>query len=139
MPVVIWKSENSHHFKWIKKGQLPVRYFNQEKAWMNGEIMDQVLSKINYQLWIKSSLIILFMDNAGCHPHELTDQFSIIKIIWLPANTMSKLQPLDPGIIKNFKAHYRKLLLRYVLSKIDECYLGLEVANSVNVLFAIDG
>ena len=31
----------------------------------------------------------------------------------------------------------RKLLLRYVLSKIDECKSGSEVANSVNVLLAI--
>ena len=33
----------------------------------------------------------------------------------------SKLQPLNLGIIQNFKTHYRKLLLRYVLSKIDDC------------------
>ena len=44
-----------------------------------------------------------------------------IKVCFLPANTTSKLQPLDLGIIKNFKAHYRQLLLSYVISKIDSC------------------
>ena len=77
------------------------------------------------------------MDNAGCHPHDLTDKYSNIKIIWLPPNTTSKLQPLDLGIIKNFKTHYRKFLLRYVLSKIDECEKASEIANCVNVLLAI--
>ena len=77
------------------------------------------------------------MDNSGCHPHELTDKHSNIKIIWLPPNTTSKLQPRDLGIIKNFKVQYRKKLLRYVLSKIDECNHGSEVANSVDVLIAI--
>ncbi len=135
MPVVIWKSNNPRCFKGIIKSQLPVNYFNQSKAWMTGNILDQILTKINVQLKMKSRTIILMMDNAGCHPHDL--EYSNIKIIWLPPNTTSKLQPLDLGIIQNFKVHYRKRLLRYVLSKIDECQLGSEVTNSINVLIAI--
>ena len=57
----------------------------------------------------------------------------------MPPNTTSKLQPLDLGIIQNFKTHYRKLLLRYVLSKIDDCETASEVAKSVIVLKAIRG
>ena len=49
----------------------------------------------------------------------------------------SKLQPLDLGIIQNFKTHYRKLFLRFVISKIDECDTALEVIKSVNILQAI--
>ena len=60
------------------------------------------------------------MDNAGCHPEALVGKFSNIKICFLPANTTSKLQPLDLGIILKFKVHYRHLFFRYVLSKIDE-------------------
>ena len=63
--------------------------------------------------------------------------YSNIKVIWLPPNATSKLQRLDLGIIQNFKTYYRKLLLKYVLSKIDECETGSEVAKSVNVLIAI--
>ncbi len=57
--------------------------------------------------------------------------------MFLPPNTTSKLQPLDLGIIQNFKVHYRHLLLRYVLSKIDECETATEIANSVNILIAM--
>ena len=77
------------------------------------------------------------MDNAGCHPQELENKYSNIKICFLPANTTSKLQPLDLGIIKSFKVYYRQLLLRYVISKIDQCSTASEVVKSINVLVAI--
>ena len=76
------------------------------------------------------------MDNAGCHPEELRDKFSNIQICFLPANTTSILQPLDLGIIKNFKLQYRQYFLRYVISKIDECDKASDVVKSVNVLIA---
>ena len=75
------------------------------------------------------------MYNAGCHPDALTTKYSNIKVCFLPANTTSKLQPLD--IIKNFKFHYRELFLRYVLSKIEECDTASDVVKSVNILVAI--
>ena len=81
--------------------------------------------------------ILLLMNNAGCHPECLKTKFSHIKICFLPANTTSQLQPHDLGIIQNFKVHFRRFLLRYVLSKIDECERASEVANAVNFLIAV--
>ena len=66
------------------------------------------------------------MDNAGCHPPEIKDGYSNIKVVFLPANTTSRHQPLDLGIIKNFKVHYRKLFFgMYVVAKIDECHYDI--------------
>ena len=63
--------------------------------------------------------------------------FSNIKIVFLPANTTSVLQPLDLGIIKTFKVHYWKVLMRLILSKIETCSSASEVVKSVTILHAV--
>ena len=77
------------------------------------------------------------MDNAPCHPEDLNDKFSQIKIVFLPKNTTSRLQPLDLGIIQTFKLKYYKRLLTHVVNKVDDCSTASEVCKSVDVLQAI--
>ena len=62
----------------------------------------------------KKRKVILFLDNATCHPETAQAGLKNIKLVFLPKNTISRLQPLDAGIIRNFKHKYRKLLVRYL-------------------------
>ena len=135
--IIIWKSANPRCFRGINKSKLPVQYFSQPKGWMTGDILNEILTKWNRKLRSEGRSIVLVMDNAGCHPQELKEAYTNIKIMFLPPNTTSRLQPLDLGIIQNFKIHYRKLFLRFVISKIDECSTISEVTKSVTVLQAI--
>jgi hypothetical protein len=127
--VVVWESENSRCLQKLNKAICP---FPITAAWMNGNnILEAIL---NHHLSSYNHKILLFMDNVGCHPDELYGIFSTIKICFFPANTTSTLQPSDVGsIIQNFKVHYRRYSLRYVVSKIDECESASDVVKSVNI------
>ena len=105
---------------------------------MTGEILKDYVTGFNIKMKAGKPSILLLLDNAGCHPPELLqDKFSNIKIIFLPANTTSKLQPLDLGVIKNFKVRYRRHFLEYVLAKIDAAATATDVTKSVNALTAL--
>ena len=54
----------------MNKGDLPVQYYGQSNAWMTGASVDVVLSKLNHKLSRKGGFVVLFMDNAGCHPEK---------------------------------------------------------------------
>ena len=73
-------------FKGINVSKLPVKYFSQVNAWMTGEILDEVLTELKHRLSSCSLSIVLLLDNAGCHPHDLKGKYSNIRIIFLSPN-----------------------------------------------------
>ena len=83
-PVVIWKSENPRCFRRFDKSVLPVHYYSQKKAWMDGKIMKSILTTLNRRCINEKRSILMFMDNAGCQPEDLKSSFSNIKIYFLP-------------------------------------------------------
>lgn len=90
-PIVIAKSENPRCFRRFEKSLLPVTYYSQKKSWMSGNILDSILTKLNHRFATNHRKVAMLMDNAGCHPEDIKNNNSNIKIIFLPANTTSKL------------------------------------------------
>jgi hypothetical protein len=78
--------------------------------------------------------VVLLVDNASSHIIDDPAKYPHVKIHFLPPNTTSHLQPMDAGIIRTFKAHYKRLYLRHVLREFDS---GLESPGDINVLQAI--
>lgn len=121
-PVIIGKSASPRCFNGLRDKMNPhwLPYYSNPKAWMNMEIMRAVLAKLNRQMVRQGRKILLLLDNVSSHSPDLKESFSNIKVVFLPKNTTSRLQPLDAGIIKNFKVHYRKLLVRHTLAEIND-------------------
>jgi len=139
-PIVIWKSKTPRCFK---KASAPdilskVMYFSDPKSWMQVEIMEKIIENLNNQMIKEKRKVILFLDNATVHPPSLVGKFSNIKIVFLPKNTTSRLQPLDAGIIQSFKCKYRKKLMRFVIARSKDDVLASEITKQVDVLQAIE-
>ena len=62
--------------------------------------------------------IAMVIDNCPAHPQ--VRGLKCIELIFLPPNTTSKTQPMDQGVIQNFKTHYRKRVILRQMKAIDE-------------------
>jgi hypothetical protein len=103
---VIGKFEKPRCFSNVKN--LPLQYYNNKNSWMTNKIWTDILMKMNNKFERQNRHIILFVDNATCHNCEIPTPF--IKLIYLPPNTTSIIQPCDQGIIRTLKAHFRRQL-----------------------------
>ena len=81
-PVTIWKSERPRCFRGVDISSLPVKYFHQSKAWMTGDILNKILSAFNLKMIRQKRSVLLLMDNAGCHPEDIKEKYSNIKIVF---------------------------------------------------------
>ena len=99
---------------------------------------ERCLARLNEKLNRKMRNILLLMDNGPCHLPSIANSFSNVSIKFLPKNTTSKTQPLDAGIIGNWKVKCKKKLLRYVCSKVDGVKNASEIVKSINLSMAIE-
>lgn len=113
-PIVIGRCKNPRAFKHVKprSPSFPVVWHFNKNAWMTSDIFEPEMKRFNEKMKRQRRKVILFIDNATCHPIV---HLSNVKIVFLPPNTTSHLQPLDQGIIKAMKMHYRKLVLSKIL------------------------
>lgn len=116
----------------FNRAQPPLPYYSSANAWMTSWIWSDILKKFDRELGDRK--IILFADNAACH--KLLDNIELknIKIIFMPPNTTSLIQPLDQGIIRATKAHYRTQIMRKLINAIDNGSSLANYAKSIDLL-----
>jgi hypothetical protein len=109
-----------------------------QKAWMTTVIMEEWLRWFDSKM--RGRKVVLLMDNFK--PHEIavssieasTVQLQNTSIIWLPANSTSRFQPLDQGIIYTWKSHYKNSWLDYMLREYEA---GRDPIQTTNILKSI--
>ena len=112
-------------------------YLSNEKAWMQTDILLNVVGRLNERMKHENRNILLFMDTAPCHLPLLPEKFSNIKVVFLPKNMPSRSQPLQAGIITTWKIFYRQQLLRHLISPVNGEATVSDILRSVNLLMAV--
>ena len=133
--LVIGKAARPRAFKNMKISDLPAYWKHNKKAWMTGDIMAEWLMQFDRRMLREKRNILLFLDNAASHPKDII--LKNIKIVFLPPNTTSVCQPLDQGVIKNFKVHYRTAIIQNLLPGIEFNNSAKTLKGTINVLDAL--
>lgn len=119
--MVISKSAHPRALKGSKN--LPVIYQSNKSAWNTRELTLEWFQK-NFIPEVRAHgekiglsndcKIVLLVDNCRAHPEIVTQ--NNVSVHFLPPNTTSLIQPMDQGIIRSMKCHYRFEFMRKMLS-----------------------
>ncbi|XP_007665107.1 tigger transposable element-derived protein 1 [Ornithorhynchus anatinus] len=112
-PLVVYHSENPVALRGFSKSFLPVLWKANRKA---------RITRVVFENWFTSYFCpavkmycaknnlahkaLLLLDSSPGHPTTLDDLSQDVKVIFLPPDTASILQPMDQGVIADFKARY---------------------------------
>ena len=87
------------------------RWTHNRKAWMTTEVFCEWLLDLNHFFRQKHQNILL-VDNCPAHKLDsVSDKLDFVKVVFLPANVTSLIHICDAGVIKAFKAAYRRHML----------------------------
>jgi hypothetical protein len=85
-------------------------YRSNAKAWMTQIIFLEWLNA--FDLHVANRKVLLVLDNCNAHVPfgELPARIQLrnTRVLYLPPNMTSKIQPCDADIICNFRAYYRR-------------------------------
>lgn len=132
---VIGKYARPRCFKRVNMHSLGCEYRANKNAWMTAGLFNEWLQWFSVRMTGRK--VLLLMDNCPAHTAGTLD-IANTEVKFLPPNTTSKLQPLDGGIIRTLKAHYRR---RQALRTLQQFNTGLwpeqgklDVLDAINIL-----
>ena len=108
---VIGKSKKPRCFKHIK--HLPCRYRSQKKSWMDSILFEEWVREVDRRFTKEGQKIVLLVDNCPAHPS--IGNLASAELIFLPPNTISKLQPMDQGVIRSLEARYKTMSIKKLI------------------------
>ncbi|XP_055616653.1 tigger transposable element-derived protein 1-like [Toxorhynchites rutilus septentrionalis] len=122
-PLLIHRHLRPRALKGESYDLLPVHWMANQKAWVTTAVFKQWFDEM-FIPEVKAYLeekgldfhVLLLVDNAP--GHTIIDHPNV-KVIFLPPNTTSLIQPLDQGIIANFKKLYISRTMQHILEMIE--------------------
>ncbi|KIJ04375.1 hypothetical protein PAXINDRAFT_122841 [Paxillus involutus ATCC 200175] len=85
-------------------------YRNNKKAWMTAELFEEWIKMLDLKMGAAKRFICLYVDNFSGHSIAYNPRH--IQLEFFEPNLTSFVQPLDAGVIRCFKALYRRAFCR---------------------------
>lgn len=98
-------------FKKKTPRQLGIKYYSNKTAWMTGAVFASWLEAWDRKLQSQGRKVLLLIDNFSGHKWN-EDRIKNIRVEFLAPNLTPFVQPMDAGIIRTLKAHYKRMLLQ---------------------------
>lgn len=131
-PIFIGNSKHPRALAGLDLSKLEIYYRFNKKAWMTSDIFCEWLREINESFKQQKRNVLLLLDNCSSH---FNIPLSNIRLLFIPPNTSSIIQPLDAGIIKTFKDNYRNKLLMMMLGDLNggfsEKYKKINIKDAI--------
>ncbi|CAK9298334.1 unnamed protein product, partial [Gordionus sp. m RMFG-2023] len=128
-PLVIGKCFKPKCFGNVDSNDLPVTWKANNKAQMVYSIFEEWLNNLNDTLINDNRNIIIFLNDLFNYTNN---ELSNIKLVFIPPTSSSFMQPLDQGIIQNFKVLYRSSFIKRVISDME-----LDTKHDIDLMDAI--
>ncbi|KAE8240346.1 hypothetical protein A4X13_0g7846 [Tilletia indica] len=113
---VLGQYQNPRALNKVNRALLGCQYRANKKGWMTGQMFKEWLAWFDDQM--EGRKVCLLLDNASSHDSSVETRN--VELIFLPPNTTSVIQPLDQGIIRSLKVHYRHKYYSDVLERMEE-------------------
>jgi len=122
-PLLVYHSHTPRALKGIRLQNLPVHWRSNKKAWVTGKLFEDWFLNcfcVEVEQYCHESSIsfkaLLVLDNAPGHPAHVNDLHPSVRVMFLPPNSTSLIQPMNQGIVTVFKVYYLKLIFSQLLN-----------------------
>ncbi|XP_044308814.1 tigger transposable element-derived protein 1-like [Varanus komodoensis] len=137
-PLLVYHSENPRVLRkhGVMKTRLGVMWRVNERAWVTRRLFTEWIHEVfapSVRAYLAEKNLprkaLLVMDSAPAHPpgleEELVGESGFIKVMFLPSNVTSLIQPMDQQVIANFKKLYTKAMFQRCFEATSETELTL--------------
>ena len=104
------------------RANAPIPYTSSKKGWMTRILFDRWLLEFKQKMRGEKRRALLFVDSFPshvglCERYDGLTRGRHLRLIILPKNTTSKLQPCEQGVIRSLKYQYSQKLSVLLLTK----------------------
>ena len=111
-----WKVDQTPVFLWSAEYSMQIE--SAKRSWMDCVFFEEWIRELDSKFEREGRKVALIVDN--CPAHTRIKDLKAINLVFLPPSTTSKTQPMDQGVIRALKAHYRSKAVQLYITAIEK-------------------